>query len=422
MKSIWKKAAALAALATLSLCFVFSACGGVADNTEHFDDITKTLKLTKTYDGKKLMSGSDGIEEAGLIGDTTDGDTTTFKLKSGGYVTVRYQGVDTPESTYEVQKWGKAASQFTNERLHEATLIVLESASGGIPDKDSVGGRSLCYVWYKTAKDDFKLLNLELVENGFSYNKEDADNAYYPYFQKAEQFARGIELRLFSKLDDPLFDTSAIQFSIKNWMENKDKYHENTKILLDAYAIDWRAATSRAVTLTVAQFDEDTNKQYSMTLYAGHTNSTSNMRIGDLYHIAGTLGTYEGSWQITGVTIVSVGVGKEGAEEESWRKQLSYYLTFDSSSEHFINELSSNCYGDVTVTDVKLEGSTLTFKGTAQKIDNGGTPEFTFTVTVPENYNDSIKVGTKLSVNGCFQYEAGSSQLTVKDFNNITIK
>ncbi len=417
-----KKLFVVFATALLASCLAFASCGekvpDIADNTEHFDSITKTLKLSKSYEGKKLMS-SDGIGAATLIGDTTDGDTSNFALAEGGSIAVRYQGVDTPESTADVQKWGKAASNFTNERLHLATEIVIESASGGVPEKDSISGtRLMCYVWYKTAEDDFKLLNLELVENGYSYNKESADNAYYSYFQKAEKFARSIELRMFSKLDDPLFDTAINELSIKELKEGSEKYKENMKVRLYAYIADKYTASSGAVSFTIGQYDEATGNGYTLTLYAGHTNSTSNMRVGDMYHIVGTLAKHDGAWQISGVALDDDLKGKEDA---TWRSQLSYFLMFDASKTLYTQKISSNCYGNITVTSVKLEDTTLTFQGTAPKTD-GTTPAFTFTVTVPADYSGAIKEGSELTVSGCYQFEANSGKVTITDYTNITIK
>ena len=400
-------------VAAIAVCGVFAACGTkIADNTEHFDKVTKTLKLSKSYEGKKLMS-SDGIGAATLNGDTTDGDTTTFRLTEGGSVTVRYQGVDTPECTAGWEKWGKAASIFTNERLHLATEIVIESASGGVPDKDSVGQRSLCYVWYKTEKDDFKCLNLELVENGYSLNKEGASNAYYSYFQKAEQFARGIELRLFSKLEDPLFDTAAQDLSLKTIAESPNTFSENMKVRLDAFVTEKETSTSGAVTFTIAQYEE--GKTYTLPLYAGYKGSTTSMRIGDLYHIVGTLQKHNGAWQISGVTLDN---DAQGDKDKTWLSQLSYLLKFDASDP--LTETNSNFFDNVTVTSVTREGTTLTFTGTAPNKVRENTSEFTFTVTVPESYNGAIKEGSTLTVSVGYQLETG--KITVPSYSNINIK
>ena len=418
-KKLFLVFATVAALA--AGCFL-GACGAkIADNTEHYDKITKTLKLSKSYEGKKLMTaGGGGIGKATLVGDTTDGDTTNFKLEEGGTIAVRYEGVDTPESTAGWEKWGKAASNFTNECLHEATEIVLESSTGDVPDRDTSGNRPMCYVWYKTAKDDFKLLNLELVENGFPFNKESATSGYYGYFQKAEKFARSIELRLFSKLDDPLFNTAAIDLSLKEINENPANFRENAKVRLYAYVSDMYTASNGAITFTIAQYDETNKRPYSLTLYAGHVASTANMRVGDLYHIVGTLQKHDGNWQITGVTLSDS--DSKGDEEKTWRSQVSYYLYFDSSNSLYAQELTSNFHGDVTVTSATLEGTKLTFIGTAPKID-GETPSYTFTVEVPADYAEgTIQEGTTLSVSGCYQFEARSNQLTIPSYSNIKIK
>lgn len=414
-----KKLFAILTVALLAMCFLLPAGCGVADNTEHYDKITKTLKLSKSFEGKQLMS-SDGIGEAVLNGDTTDGDTTTFKLVEGGsYVTVRYQGVDTPESTAGVEKWGKAASVFTNERLHLATQIVLESASGGVPEKDTSGGRSLCYVWYKTEKDDFKCLNLELVENGYSKNKESATSGYYGYFQKAEKFAKGIELRLFSKLPDPLFNTEAKDFSLKAFSEHPESYSENTKVRLYAYVADKKVSSAGSVTFTVAQYDEETGNVYSIPLFAGYSDdSASNMQVGDLYHIAGTLQKHNGDWQISGVSLDN---DRKGKDDWTWRSQISYCLVFNTDHSLFTLKESYNLYGNVTVSSPSLEGNTLTFTGDAIGTDEENYT-FTFTVTVPEGYNGAISEGTVLAIGKCYQFVEGSDELTIVNYSDIVIK
>ena len=93
---------------------VFASCNGggnttVADNTQYYDAITSTLKLGKSFEGKNFLT--EGIGRA-TVDAFTDGDTTRFKLEQGDIISVRYYQVDTPESTGNVQKWGKAASLF----------------------------------------------------------------------------------------------------------------------------------------------------------------------------------------------------------------------------------------------------------------------------------------------------------------------
>ena len=153
----------LVVLFTLIPFLMVSSCG--EENLDHYDKITSSLKLTENYEGKHFIN--DGIGSATLLY-ATDGDTATFRLSpSGDRVTIRFYCVDTPESTGKVQKWGKTASLFTKGILESATEFVLE-ANTRPASHDNYGVRYLGYVWYKiNANDEFKCLNLELVENGY---------------------------------------------------------------------------------------------------------------------------------------------------------------------------------------------------------------------------------------------------------------
>ena len=174
----------------LSLLFLvgLSGCNGggtpatTTPTSQTATTVTKpsdTLKLTRTYtDSSNFVDN--GIGNATLVA-ATDGDTATFKMstKSAGgeeSVRIRFQDIDTPESTGTVEKWGKQASKFTEEKLTSATSIVLESPTTPA-GHDSYGERYLGWVWYKTATmTEYKNLNLEIVENGFSESKATGGN------------------------------------------------------------------------------------------------------------------------------------------------------------------------------------------------------------------------------------------------------
>ena len=182
----------------LIITLVLVGCGETVtiDQYGEYDAVTKTCEFQVTYtDNSSFLT--DGAGYATLIS-LTDGDTTNFRLPGGQNITIRYHGVDTPESTGSVEKWGKAASLFVKSKLETAVSIVLEATSTPA-SHDSYGVRYLGYVWYKLGENDpFKLLNLELVENGFSKNKciNTPDFKYYSYFKKSEDFAKNNGLRL----------------------------------------------------------------------------------------------------------------------------------------------------------------------------------------------------------------------------------
>ena len=125
----------------------------------------------------------DGIGQVELR-NTIDGDTAHFNSvnHSGSeYIKTRFYGIDTPESTGQIQLWGKSASKFTSEKLKNAAAngtIVLSSPAQeySAPQVDSTGSRYLALVWInETVKNaDYKdliLLNLWVVQEGYSATK-----------------------------------------------------------------------------------------------------------------------------------------------------------------------------------------------------------------------------------------------------------
>ena len=91
----------------------------------------------------------------------TDGDTADFILDNE-IVTVRFLGIDTPETVHpqkEIEEFGKEASNFTKELLENAKTIKLEFEKEK-PSEDKYH-RLLAWVWV-----DNKLLQEELIING----------------------------------------------------------------------------------------------------------------------------------------------------------------------------------------------------------------------------------------------------------------
>ena len=387
----------------------------VADNTEFYDEITRTMKLEKDYTDKNFLT--DGIGEA-TVSAFTDGDTTRFRLSSGETVIVRYYEVDTPESTSNIEKWGKAASNFTKKRLSDAEQVVLE-ATGPRAEHDSYGTRYLGYVWYRPAGEQtFKCLNLELVENGFTDNKgiNTEDYPYYSYFNKANNFAKSIQLRLYSSLDDPLYTTDPTPLSLVEFEDNPDVYYDpdtdtGARVSLTACLTSLYVSDSGTYTFTATEIDPETGEKHSINVYAGYTSSAaSNMKLGHLYKIVGNLQKYGGKFQISGLHYNAVYQIDNG--EYTIVQQKDYYLTFDSTVQ-FISQYSQTLYGDLYVTDVKVEGSDQIVTGQASLKTKAGYKEETqtFTVKIPD-LTVEIKPGYSLRVAG-YQFTEGSGVIEV---------
>lgn len=163
----------------------------------------------------------------------TDGDTTNFRPKSGtteDKFRCRYMGVNTPESTGHIEEWGLKASAFTKKKLKGAESIVVINDITQYGKIEGSAGRLLGFVWYKTkGESSYRLLNLELVEQGYSKNTLQSDSeilvGYEEAFRKANDASSKAKLRVFGSADCD-FDSSGdvVETTIANAKENFDEY------------------------------------------------------------------------------------------------------------------------------------------------------------------------------------------------------
>jgi len=397
----------------------------IADNTKFYDTVTKKLTLNKSYEGKSFLN--DGIGKA-VVNAYTDGDTVRFRLSQGDIVIIRFYEIDTPESTSNIEKWGKAASNFTKTKLSQATEIVLEATA----DKavhDSYGTRYLGYVWYKTADyPTFKNLNLELVENGFTEDKgiNTSDYPYYSYFHEANKFAQSIKLRWYSDLDDPLYTTDPVLMTLKEFEDNRELYYNSdvdagAKVRLYACITDLIVSQSGTYTFVATEIDPNTFESYSINVYAGYVSSTaSDMKIGHMYEIVGNVAKYNGVFQISGVQYNSM----YDKPEFTKVTQKDYHLTFNSSM-NFISQYSQTLYTDLTVVRAEVEDGVLSINGIAQLRTKNGVKEevktFNIEVNVPESYVCNIGEGAKISLAG-YQFVLNSGIINLQNYTDIIIR
>lgn len=402
----------------------------IADNTEHFDTITKTLTLTKAYEEKSFLT--DGIGPA-TVEAYTDGDTTRFRLPDGKSVAVRYYAIDTPESTGSVEKWGKAASNFTKNQLKGASEIVLE-ATADKAQHDSYGTRWLGYVWYReSANASFKCLNLELVENGYTYNKgiSTSDYPYNAYFVRAEDFARSIKLRVHSELDDPDFSDEPIVLTLHELVEDLkntvDPAYYNietesgSKVQFTAYLESYSESNSGTVTFIAAELYEGT--KYTINIFGNYTSKPeSQMPVGHLYQVTGRVNKYNGVFQVSDISYNPI------YPSTTKPIQMNYFVTF-SSTMKYTTQYVNTLYTDITVTEiVGVENDTLIIKGTAnQRIKKQGEeqlkePALELQLAIPTTVNnyDKIEVGSKLTLQA-YQFVADSNEFTLLANSTIRI-
>ena len=173
--------------------------GEIIDKTEHVYvyttllpldfDYTSEVKFDLDYKDKSFVE--DGIGQVRLAR-TIDGDTAHFYDINGDYIKVRFLGINTPESTYEKDPWGKAASNYTSNILRNAEVIVLESEGSRM----DTYGRYLAYVWV-----DGILLNLQIVQEAYSHSTLTSSDKYFDIFIKASQQAQKTGRRFYGEID-----------------------------------------------------------------------------------------------------------------------------------------------------------------------------------------------------------------------------
>ena len=128
----------------------------------------------------------------------TDGDTIVVRLESGKEERVRLIGVDTPESTGQVEPFGREAANFTRERVGGKSVFLEIDTS----ERDRFG-RLLAYVWLAQPTSDnetevrAKMLNAELMLQGFANVMTIPPNVKYSalflkFGQEARNAGRGL--------------------------------------------------------------------------------------------------------------------------------------------------------------------------------------------------------------------------------------
>ncbi|MCD8203753.1 MAG: thermonuclease family protein [Coprobacillus sp.] len=246
---------------------------------DKFVDYVHDGSVTLNHDYKGKNFWTDGIAEVTVF-NYIDGDTTHFMPIDGNdsandIIKARYYGIDTPESTGNVEKWGKEASVFTQEKLSEAKTIVVSTAQEGYgaPETDSTGSRYVSLVWISEEENcpyqDLVLLNLWIVQSGLSWVKNVLSMPdYVDTFYAAQNQAEAYKLCLWDDVTPPYWPGDEyvyvslyeLQLETKKDLEARENkttytspwnnvrvivegsvasYTNNTIFLADYYDADW---------------------------------------------------------------------------------------------------------------------------------------------------------------------------------------
>ena len=272
-----------------------------------------------------------------------DGDTTQFTSYNGLYtIKVRYLGVDTPESTSEVEEWGKSASLFNQSRLKNAQHVIVQSAASamGVYDEETDSvlptygqadldtyQRSLAYVWYtdveNPTKDDFRNLNLELVYEGYSLFSGSMaemcasdgqgnypDTSFYDAFYEAAEIARQYEKGMYSgKQDENYYYGEPVELRLSDlYDESYYTAHEDGTYSMycdEKTRYVFEGVVSRKVGNAFyiqETYDDSDPKNSTYGLYVFTNKYYAPIQVGNRVRISGVLSYYGGTYELTGLS------------------------------------------------------------------------------------------------------------------------
>lgn len=302
------------------------------------DDLFNTLmtkKKTSDYDSNLMDFNRDGVERMltntdyapndadDVFTNYVDGDTTQFTSYNGNYtVKVRYLGVDTPESTSDVEEWGRSASLFNKSILKKAKYVIVQSAGSAKTGKRAPADldgyqRSLAYVWYSNednpTKESFRNLNLELVYNGYSgFNapSDDMKEDFYNAFSDAYTIAQEYKKNRFSNEKDPNYDYNPAQVLPLNMLYDETYYVEHTDPETNGfyssfcdnktwYSFD--GYVTRVVGGSAFYIQNKIGDNY-YGLYVFTLRTYEPVQVGNWLRVTGVLDYYSGMYELKGVS------------------------------------------------------------------------------------------------------------------------
>ena len=434
----------------LAFCLIVACFTGCKDK----GDSTNSGKTVDYVANTNLDMNSDTKKQEVTVKSYIDGDTTHFivptNISDDGTLKARYMGINTPESTGKIEEWGKKASNFTKEKLSTAKSIIVESDN----DKwnvDSTGGRHLVWVWYKPAdSEDYRCLNLEIVQNGLSIACGTTADRYGDAMSNAFQQAKAEKLNVFSGQKDPdFFYGDAYEVDLKHLRTNIDLY-DNAKV-----AFEGVVTYNNNNSVYVEEYDAETDMYYGMSVYYGYeTGALLNiLKVGNRVRVVGTVTYYEtgGTWQVSGLkyremkpddpsNTIQISEGNAPAHKEIDAIQFANgKLDIDVLSSLDSEENTTNTFDYANLimsTSVSMKNLKVVDIYTTH---NGGNSDGAMTLTCKSGdtfvdvrtivlYDDNGNLLTEsyflnktIDVKGIVDYFSGSYQIKVFTANDITV-
>lgn len=305
---LYARIMALLLVATmLAGCFAACDAPGNSEGTEQ-ESATETQQSNEFVDYAstvKFEPDSGRASATVTVKTFVDGDTTHFNISDpsfeGGVLKARYLGVNTPESTGQIEPWGKKASNFTKEALKNATSIIVESDTATW-NPDSTGDRYLVWVWYKTANDaDYRCLNLEILQEGLALASKSSDTVYADICVTILNQAVKHKKHVHSTEKDPdFYYGAAMPMTLKELKTNIESYKDKS------VSFEGVVVRNSNQTAYIEEYDEETGLYFGIQVYYGYNlgfHGEEILSVGNRVLIVGSVQYYEtgGTYQISDI-------------------------------------------------------------------------------------------------------------------------
>lgn len=373
--------------------------GGNTDNgAGDFVDYADTVKFDENS-GRKWTKATVKL--------FVDGDTTHFNVShdvvSTGTLKARYLAINTPESTGQIEPWGKKASNYTRTQLSAATDIILESDNAKW-NRDSTGDRYLVWVWYKTADmTEYRNLNIEIIQQGLAFASNASDNCYGEICSNAVNQALKQKLHVHSKDKDPdFYYGSAKLLTLKELKTNVADYAGQT------VSFEGVVARNYDNTAYVEEYDEETGLYFGMQVYYGwglDFFGLSILEVGNRVRIVGKVGEFpadSGLYQISDIYYYAMTPDHEKNIQQLGTGYSAAYQTLTAaqvtSGKVSIEMTSVNEDGVETTETKEFDVGFLVMDSTASL--NGLTVQRVYTTTNEDSSNKGAMSITCVDANG----------------------
>ncbi len=366
-----------------------------------------------------------------------DGDTTHFNVpKSFGNGTgtfkARYLAVDTPESTGDIEEWGKKASAFTKEKLASATSIILESDKPTF--EEDTNQRYLAWVWYKPeSSEEYRLLNLELLQEGLAVGSIVENSVYNTVCVQATRQAETLKLYVHSKDKDPdFYYGDAIQTTLKTVRSDLSQF-KGKRVSITGVVSAYKSKGS----LYIEYYDEEAGRSYGIPIFYGLNKPQYDpfFSVGNDVRIVGEISYSEAfGYQISGLKYDYMKPDDpENIRVISANNELIYMTpTVEEFSANNYAYAESHLYSSISMTDLTVVDTYTT--------QNGGDSNGAMTLTCQDANGKQIEVRTNvlkdennniitadayqdktISVKGIIEVYKGDYQINVFGANSITV-